>query len=250
MTTVREIITESFREAGILGLGVTLKAEDAQNGFKRLNWMLAQWNKKRWLIYSLENYPILSTGKVSYTVGVGGDLELPERPDKCHSAFFQLVNGGSFSDAFDDDFDIASTQGGIDYPLNIISSKEDYNRIRSKQQIGNAGWLYYEPTFPLGRFLLWPVPLANGCRVVVCFKTQLPALTSLGQTINLPSEYYAALHYNLAIRLGAAYRKQQHPTVVALATDALNVLRTANIQVPTLQMPRELDYVSRSVDWE
>ncbi len=37
-----------------------------------MNMMLAQWQRKRWLVYSLDDVSFAPTGAASYTVGVGG----------------------------------------------------------------------------------------------------------------------------------------------------------------------------------
>ena len=53
-------------------------------------------------------------------------------------------------------------------------------------------------------------------------------------------EYYPALHWNLCVRLFPQYQRPIDPEVKALAADALNVLREANVQVGRLFMPEDL----------
>lgn len=238
--TVRTLISEAFREAGVLGLGVALSAEDFKTGLWRLQFMLAQWQTKRYLVYSLVNHTIESTGTTGYTVGPTGDITIAERPSKIVSAFFQKLEGsGDFSNDFDDDFNTLFN-GNVDVPLTIIPSREDYNQLRIKRRSGSPALLYYEPTFPNGTFYLWPVPPALLVNLTVTFRAQLQALPSLNTTIILPGEYHAALLYNLALRLCATYRKPVAPELAGLAKDGLDTIRKANTQVPLLSMPSGL----------
>ena len=48
------------------------------------------------------------------------------------------------------------------------------------------------------------------------------------------------MKWNLAIRLMASYKLPQDGAIIALAKDALNVIRMANTQVPNLKMPGAL----------
>lgn len=56
-----------------------------------------------------------ATGAQSYTVGAGQSINIT-RPDRIEAAFVRLVNG---------------TQA-VDYPLDLLGSREDYNKIALK----------------------------------------------------------------------------------------------------------------------
>jgi hypothetical protein len=90
-------------------------AEDANDALTLLNAMLAQWQRKRWLVYSLDDVSFPATGQPSYTVGVGQNINI-QRPDRIEAAFVRLVNGPQ----------------SVDYPLDLLSSREDYNDIALK----------------------------------------------------------------------------------------------------------------------
>jgi len=79
--------------------------------------MIAQWARKRWLMWHLIDVAKVSTGAQSYTVGVGGDFNTP-RPDRLEAAFFRQI--------------VPSQPNLIDYPLEIIEARETYNNIALK----------------------------------------------------------------------------------------------------------------------
>ena len=226
MATVGDIVADAFFQSGIIGTGQTGTGQDARLGFRLYNQLVAQWNRKRYMVYTTFNIGIPCTGAISYSVGIGGDFNTP-RPDKIEDGcFLRQLNTGSAQP--------------VDYVLQLVNSREDYNRIRLKT-MGTFPWLiYYDPTYPLGNVYAWPVPQANNYSLYIQLKVPLLPAATLGDTINLPDEYQAALDYNLQVRLRAAYRLAPDPVIIGLAKDAMNVVRGANTQIATLRMPRAL----------
>lgn len=226
MTTPLDIITQSLKKAGVLGVGQTAQAEDTNDAFDDLNDMLAQWQRKRWLVYHLVTISKTSTGAQSYTVGPSGDYNVATRPDRLEAAFLrQIVN---------------SSPNQVDYPLQIIEARETYNNIALKSLGSFPIYVFYDSGYPLGRVYPWPVPQSAIYEVHLTIKAQLSQFTSLVETISLPLEYYAAIKWNLAARLMASYKLPPDPAIIGLAKDSLNVIRGANTQIPRLQMPAGL----------
>lgn len=221
--TPRDIITLALKQAGVLGQGQTASAEDMNDAFKLLNMMMGQWNRKRWLIYRLQDVAFVSTGAASYTVGPGGNFNV-QRADRLEAAFLRLLNGPQ----------------PIDTPLGIFASREDYNRVTNKSQAGFPQAVFYDPTFPLGTLYTWPVALSSIYEFHLTLKIELAQFANLSDDIVLPAEYQEALLYNLAGRLRPAYQLPPDPSVNALAKAALNTIRNANGAIPTMQMPAEL----------
>src|ERR1035437_3693574 len=223
MSTVNDLLALALIDSGILGSGQIAQAEDIQNAMVRVNYMIGQWNRKRWLVYNLTDVSVLTTGGESYTVGAGQPCSTP-RPDRLEDGCFlrQVATG---------------TTQQIDYPLQLLPSHEDYNRIRLKTMGTWPSIMFYDSNWPTGTVFAWPVPAANLYELHILVKHQLTAFTSLTQAINLPPEYEAALSYNLQVRLRVAYRMPPDPVMIQLAKDALNVIRGANVQVPTMKMP-------------
>lgn len=225
-TTPLKIITAALKKAGVLGVGQTPLAEDTNDAFDDLQDMLGQWQRKRWLIYHLVDYECVGSGALFYTVGPGQQFDINPRPDKIESAFFRQL--------------VQSQPNQIDYPLQIIEAREDYNRIALKQLQSFPIYLFYDSGFPVGKAYPWPLIQSNLYSLHLTVKDTLGQFTSLTQVVQLPLEYFAALKFNLAVRLRQAYQMPADPILIGLAKDSLNVIRNANLQIPRLQIPSDL----------
>lgn len=224
--TPLDIINFSLKASGVLGVGQSALAEDLNDSFTALNGLLAVWQRKRWLIWHLTDNYLTSTGAVSYSVGPGGDFDVP-RPDRLEAAFFrQFIN---------------STPNQVDYPLEILESREDYNRIVLKTLPSLPRYIFYDADFPLGYVYPWPVPQSGIYQIHITLKATLAQFATLNDSIALPPEYEEALWTNLTVRLAPIYQYQVRPEVLALAKSSLATIRGANAQVPRLLMPTFLN---------
>src|SRR5271166_2404646 len=115
--TAGDIVRDCFKKAGILGTGQTLDADDLNSGFIDLNDMLAQWQRKRWLIWHLVDKFVVSTGQKSYTIGSGQNFDVM-RPDRLEHAYVvQLVQSPGLP---------------VSFPLRLLQSHEDYADVALK----------------------------------------------------------------------------------------------------------------------
>jgi hypothetical protein len=187
-----------------------------------LNGMLSQWQRKRWLVYSLDDVSFPATGAISYTVGLGQNVNIA-RPDRLEAAFVRLING---------------TQQ-VDYPLDLLGSREDYNQVALKGLQTFPQLAFYDAAFPIGNLYLWPAPTSQ-YTIHITVKTQLVSFSGLTGLVSLPLEYQEALIYNLAARLRPMYGLPPEPSVIALAKESLNVIRGANAQIPRLTLPPQI----------
>src|SRR5690348_534673 len=122
IATAGDLIAKSLRAAGIIGVGQTANAEDINDGLDVLRMILAEWQRRRWLVFDEQEVVLTSTGATSYTVGPGGDFDVA-RPDRIENAFVRIVGIGN------------SSQSQVDLPLTIIAAKEDYARIAVKNLV-------------------------------------------------------------------------------------------------------------------
>lgn len=225
MTTPNDIIKLSLKTAGVIGIGETPSAEDTNDAFTILNFMMAQWSRKRWLVYHLLDIAFVSTGALSYTVGPGQQFNVT-RPDRLEAAYFRQT--------------IPSQPNQIDYPLELIESRETYSQIALKSLTSFPNYIWYDSDFPIGFVYPWPLPQANIYEVHIIVKETLQKFTNLAQPVVLPDEYFAAIYYNLTARLYPQYRLPADPVVIGLAKDGLAVLRGSNAQIPRLVLPTDV----------
>lgn len=233
--TALDICKLALKDCGAVGVGQDPLAEDTNDAFDTMNMMIAQWNRKRWLVYHTVDVSFVSTGANTYTVGPGGNFNVAVRPDKLEAAFLRLLINPS------------SPTGNVDYPMDVLQAREDYNRIPLKLLPSFPVRVFYDPVYPVGVLYPYPVPQASIYEIHLTLKDVLAQFPTLTTTINLPNEYYAAIFYNLVVRLGIRYpisrdytQLQQWQMVVGLAKDALNVLRGANSAIARLIMPPDL----------
>lgn len=240
-TTMGDLCREALRECGAFGTGQIPLGSDIKQTWFRCQAMLQQWERKRWLVYHLVNLSIVSTGAVSYTIGPGGDIDTGAgsvRPAKIESAFVRQLNQGGVASEF------AFGPANVDYTLEILQSREDYDKITLKPlQAGPGESIFLDSAWPLGLVYVWPVPQANIYEIHVTVREQLPtAFATLATQFVLPYEYYAAILYNLALRLRIPYQISTFPgdMLPGMAKDALNVLRGPNTQIARLRMPNTI----------
>lgn len=228
-TTVGDICTQALRECGALGVGQSALAEDLNDAWARLQWMLQQWERKRWLVYHLVDLAKVSTGAMAYSVGPAGDFDTGAgsvRPARLASAFVRQIK--------------IPTPNQIDFPLEIIQSREDYNRIALKSLTSFPSDAFLDTGWPLAQLYVWPVPNPAIYEIHISVMAQLPyKFAGLATVFVLPDEYLAAMLYNLALRLRPKYRIGTKPgdMLPGLARDSLGVLRGANLQIARLTMP-------------
>lgn len=223
VTTCGDLITLALRTAGVNGVGQTPIAEDFQDCMFLLSSMVAGWQRKRWLVPSLTDYALTSTGAIAYTVGPAGDFPIP-RPDRIESAFIRLIGSPT----------------SIDFPIGIIEAHEDYNLIPAKTIQGIPSGVFYDSAFPVGSVYFWPVPPSGLYQLHLTVKAALPTYATVTDPLNLPPEYREALLYGLVLRIAMNYGQDPRPAHAAAYRQATNVIRMANVQVAVLGMPSGL----------
>lgn len=140
--TARQIVADALDEAGLVGVGQTALPEDTNKVFKRLQRMIAVWQKQRWLVPALQEFQFTADGSKSYTVGLGGDINIIP-PSDIKGGYVIQRNTGSTP---------------VSLPLGKIFSYEDYIRITVKDLPSLPYAFFYDNQFPLAHLYPWPVP--------------------------------------------------------------------------------------------
>lgn len=230
--TVGDLCVEALRDSGALGIGQTPLAGDITDTWARMQRMLQQWERERWLIYHLVTYTVLSTGQITpYTVGPGGQIDvgtagLTARPNRVESGFFAQLN--------------TIPNGPVVYPLKQLNSMEDYRKLSLPNLTTFTLCFFYDPAWPLGQLYLWPWPNSSNYNIGIVVREQLPtSFPSLTTKINLPYEYHQAIVSNTALAIRPKFGIGTWPgdDLPRQARNALNILRKGNTAITSLDMP-------------
>jgi hypothetical protein len=210
MTTVRSIITASFKKGGILTKNETPSSDEMNDAHDELTRMLAGWSNDSLLVVAKVRETFSLTSSASYTIGPSGDFNTA-RPNQIISASLR--------------------DGTVDYPISIITD-EWYEKIRVKTTHGVPRNLNYKTTFPLGTITLYPVPITSYSLVLLSEKS----IGSLGldDEISLPPGWEDAIVWNLSPRLSIEYAQPIDPAVAKMAMDSKGAIKTAVMRNRTL----------------
>lgn len=250
--TAGDLIGFVLRASGINGVGQSPLAEDTSTGLGFLRMLMAQWQRKRWLIWHEQEVSVLSTGARYYTIGAGQDFNVG-RPDKIHAAWVRLQ---PFSNPVDRSrpygvgpygvgpygrYSAANTGTmPVDLHLSIIEAKEDWASITIKNLSSIPAAVFYDSAFPVGRVYFWPVPIAAHYEMHLVVKGSLPVYAALTDPLNLPDEYIEALVWSLCVRMQMGYGLPARPDHVAAMKQATETVKMANSQIGLLSMPAAL----------
>lgn len=143
MTTARDFITLALKESGVTGVGQTPLAEDMNDGFTYLSRMLAQWQKRRWLVPGLTHITMPGNNLKSNKIGPGQYYNAI-RPAEIKAAWFTQNNVGN--------------QNRVSFPLRRIWAYEDYARLALKDLNTWPEAFFYDNAYPYGNVYIWPIP--------------------------------------------------------------------------------------------
>lgn len=211
MTTAYDIISGALRKIGAIAVGETLTADDSTTGLEQLNAMLDLWSTEHLAVFNNNEYVLqLQAGKASYTVGAGGDFDMP-RPLRLSGAYTRLQPTGST----------------VDYTCTEVDFTR-YAKIGIKNQPGP--WpkvMYFNTSFPLAELVFWPVPSQNA-EFHLWADMVFSQFANLTDAATLPQGYMLALQTNLAVLLAPEYGTQPAPELVAQARASKKALKALN----------------------
>jgi len=216
--TAKNLINLALKQANVLGVGQTAGAEDINDAFALLNMMLSQWQRDRYLVYQTVDVSAPATGAEWYTIGPGMNFNIA-RPARIEQAFARQNPTGSTTP--------------VDYPLEMLFAREDYDRIRLKSLGSWPQAIYYDRSYPTGNIAVWPVPNTT-FELHLTLMQQLQKFGNPAEAITMPEEYQETIFHNLTVRLYPMYGLPPNPVVVQLAKKSLNLLRSTNAEIPRL----------------
>lgn len=196
MVTARDIIKDSLRKIHVLGTGVALDPNEADNALNTLNDMLSSFSAEGALIFqeTLEVFN-LTTNQEAYTIGTGLDFNTIA-PLYIKSAYVR--------------------QGDTDYPVTPFDEQE-YSRISQKAISGSVPRIYYyDSNFPTATIYFYPVPSGSDTFRMYSRKA-LTSFTTLDSVFAMPEQYKSMLVHNLAVWIAPEYEREASRTIQMIA---------------------------------
>lgn len=215
MATVNDLVKASLQRIGVLAASETPSAEDATLGLTRINELLDQWAAENLQIYTYTRTVFtITSGTATYNVGSGQTVNMtrPASPTLINHVYFQ-------------DTSVSPT---IEYTLSPLT-EDAYALIPQKDLTSPfpTSW-YYNPTYPNGTLIFWPVPTKTTLQGVVYAPTPVGQFTALTSTLSLPPGYRRMIEAALAIELCADFGVQPSPVLVEAAKNAKTVVERNN----------------------
>lgn len=197
--TVRNIITMALRKAQLTGFGQEPSSDDAEVARQELNVMLKGWQNK--------GFNLWTKTSMSHTLTAGAEQTLdPVRPLTILSCRFKRSASAS---------ELPMTQ----------MTRDEYDTLPVKTTTGTPTQFYYDRQREAARLYVWPVlATAAGETLQITYEREIEDIATLNDTIDMPGEWWDAVVYSLAARLG---EDTSAPTLQSLTMRAEVLLREA-----------------------
>jgi hypothetical protein len=218
-----ELISSALRLIGVYSSDEQPNDNDANQSLAVLNDMIDAWNAERNAIFTTrsDDFPFV-LGKQAYTLGAGGDFDIP-RPARIDSMSAILLSNPA---------------NPVEVPMTMYSVEDWQTQVPVKVVPGTFPLICYDDGgFPLRTLNFWPIPsqVPNSARI---YSWQALGAQTLLSQVTFPPGYGEALRYNLAVRLGAEFAAPASSVVVGLAALGLSRIKTMN--QPALELQSDL----------
>lgn len=222
--TARDIITSALRSIRVLGVGDVLLVEDANDALLRLNdWLDALALERMTMPYVVRTTKMLANGVASYTIGVGGDINII-RPTHIESA--GLIQDTTVPTPFEKPIEVWTDQRWqgcrqktleSTYPTAIYY---DHNWVDPTSS-GNG----------LARLYLWPIPIDCGLTQLVLYTpVALREFATLDTDYTFPPGYRRFIRSNFAQEIASEYGKQLTPDQIQAAKLSKAQIKRGNVR--------------------
>lgn len=213
MTTAADIIQQCLKDIEVIGEGETASAETLADALTALNQMLSLWALSGMYVYAQMETSFTPTGALSYTVGSGGAVNIA-RPQQIDHAYWR--------------------SGSIDYHIELLDTFEEYQDIGYKAVVGNPGYGYYLPSYPLGVLYLFPQPDTGSVKLTT--RVEFPVTAAAADTLTIPPELELVVRYSLDELLSVNMTKKLRPDIAAAAAKFRKVMKRSNLRIKPLEV--------------
>lgn len=207
---------------GVLAEGENPTGQSIVDGLKTLNQMIEGWTLESLMIRGLETVEItLTPGQASYTWTPGGDINLVPTALGIQSAHLIALNTGSVAE--------------VTMPMEILTDEQWEDIVIKSISTSYPYYLRYNPTYPVGRIDLFPIPNApNKLRMRI--EGTLQKFSNANASIDVPPGYEAAMEYGLAVLLAPEYGVSPSEIVVSQAVGSKAKIKQNNSRLVIMTM--------------
>ncbi|HLJ26561.1 MAG TPA: hypothetical protein VKY85_07610 [Candidatus Angelobacter sp.] len=218
--TANDLIASALRLIGVLASGEVPTAAEANDGLTILNQMIDSWGTERLALFTIQRQVVVpAVLKQAYTLGAGGDFNLPRPPRVDRVGVISLTNAAQ----------------PLELPLELLTDA-GWQAIPVKNITSSLPLkVWNDLGFPLMTLNFWPIPnvQVNFALYTWTALTQFPDLVT---DETFPPGYMKALRYNLAVDLAPEFGRSDVPPVVAAqAVSSKAVIKALNIPLLDLR---------------
>lgn len=205
MATVLDVITEALVTVKALAVGEPAKADMTTDALNRFNEVLEDLSIQNLAVFSSTTTTFdLVPGQASYTIGPTGNFAGPRPPF--------LTTG-------------YVTMQGVDFPVDLTKTEDEYALLSLKSQPGIPEWGIYDPAYPNGVIILYPVPYLAST-LTIYQNTAFTAAISLLDEFDMPPGYRRMIRLLLAWQLMSDYPGMSDGEMAKLQKDGAIALAT------------------------
>lgn len=227
-----DIIKGAMRAGNILSAGRNPNSDESSDYLAILNQFLDSCNAERLMIFTVNRMgPYdLTPGKQAYTVGAGGDINIPRPPRIENTSVLWLGNPVQPDEIY---LDVLDETGWGAIPVKNIGAP-----LPSK--------VWEDGGFPQRTLSFWPFPTVAIQAIIYAWQA-LSFFPNLTTKLSFPPGYLEFLRWNLAVRLDNA---EISPRVEALAMESKERIKSFNVPTLTVKIdPLLCDSGSVQYNW-
>jgi len=217
MATVQvDVINPALRRLGILAEGEMPSYDQANDALSALNDLIDTWAGDKLQVYTeTRTTATLTPSQASFTVGTGGNINIV-RP-----MFIRHVN-----------FQDTSQSPTMEFQMPPLLTEDAYAKITLKSLTSTLPQVaYWNPTYPLGTLIPYPIPTSATLQWVLYHSTAVPQFAALTTAVSLPPGYRRMMVTNLALELAPDYGKEPAQSLIRSAMESLGTVKRNNKRV-------------------
>jgi len=218
--TALNLITDVLLDMGVIADQETPTAAQSVGALTKLNELIESWNIDPLKLYgSTQNIMPFVANQATYTIGVGGDLNIP-RPDMINQAFVRNTSA------------VPSQQQDI--PIAVLTAQQ-WEDIPMKSMTGTYPYaVWFNMTNPLITAYVTPIPTGSNYSLMFFDQNAITQLT-LNTVLAFPPGYKRALKYGLFIELAPSYQIEVPQSIATLAVTSKASVDRINLEINELE---------------